>query len=216
MYTYIPSPLDFSSRIPPLQVTTEHQAKLPALYGNFPLAICFTHGSSCMSIPNSSHPPLAPHPHDVRYICFSIPACKQVQTQKLKLSFLSPLLKLILKKGLFICLFLAVLDLCCCAQAFPSCKEQGYSVVMACGLMAVASCIAEHGLQSAQASVVQHVGSVAVAHPLQSIGSVVVHRLSCFRACGIFLEERSIPCPLHWRADSQPLDHKGSPKMIFY
>ena len=28
---------------------------------------------------------------------------------------------------------------------------------------------------------------------------------------GIFLDQGSNPCALHWRADSLPLDHQGSP-----
>ena len=31
---------------------------------------------------------------------------------------------------------------------------------------------------------------------------VVVHGLSCSAACGIFLDQGSNPCPLHWQADS--------------
>ena len=47
---------------------------------------------------------------------------------------------------------------------------------------------------------------------LQSAGSVVVaHGLSCPVACGIFPDQGSNPCPLHWQADSQPLRHQGSP-----
>ena len=43
-------------------------------------------------------------------------------------------------------------------------------------------------------------------------GSVIVaHGLSCSAACGIFPDEGSNPCPLHWQADSQPLRHQGSP-----
>ena len=43
-------------------------------------------------------------------------------------------------------------------------------------------------------------------------GSVVVaHGLSCSAACGIFPDQGSNPCPLHWQADSQPLHHQGSP-----
>ena len=43
-------------------------------------------------------------------------------------------------------------------------------------------------------------------------GSVVVaHRPSCSAACGIFPDQGSNPCPLHWQADSQPLRHQGSP-----
>ena len=44
------------------------------------------------------------------------------------------------------------------------------------------------------------------------VGSVVVvHGLSCSAACGIFPDQGSNPCPLHWQADSQPLCHQGSP-----
>ena len=53
--------------------------------------------------------------------------------------------------------------------------------------------------------------------PLRSTGSrrqasaVVGHGLSCSAACGIFLDQGSNLCPLHWQADSQPLRHQGSP-----
>ena len=43
-------------------------------------------------------------------------------------------------------------------------------------------------------------------------GSVVVaHGPSCSAACGIFPDQGSNLCPLHWQADSQPLHHQGSP-----
>ena len=43
-------------------------------------------------------------------------------------------------------------------------------------------------------------------------GSVIVaHKPSCSAACGIFPDQGSNPCPLHWQADSQPLRHQGSP-----
>ena len=43
-------------------------------------------------------------------------------------------------------------------------------------------------------------------------GSVIVaHGPSCSAACGIFPDQGSNPCPLHWKADSQPLRHQGSP-----
>ena len=48
---------------------------------------------------------------------------------------------------LFIYYFLAVLGLCCCAQAFCSCGEWGLLFVVVRGfLIAVASLVAEHGL----------------------------------------------------------------------
>ena len=44
-------------------------------------------------------------------------------------------------------------------------------------------------------------------------GSVVVaHGPSCSAVCGIFPDQGSNPCPLHWQADSQPLRHQGSPR----
>ena len=46
-------------------------------------------------------------------------------------------------------------------------------------------------------------------------GSVVVaHGPSCSVACGIFPDQGSNPCPLHWQADSQPLCHQGSPETL--
>ena len=52
---------------------------------------------------------------------------------------------------------------------------------------------------------------------LQSTGSrptgsvIVAHGPSCSAARGIFPDQGSNPCPLHWQADSQPLHHQGSP-----
>ena len=47
-------------------------------------------------------------------------------------------------------------------------------------------------------------------------GSVVVaHWLSYSAACGIFPDHGSNLCPLQWQADSQLLDHQGSPPTCF-
>ena len=47
-------------------------------------------------------------------------------------------------------------------------------------------------------------------------GSVMVaHGPSCSAARGIFLDQGSNPCPLHWQADPQPLRHQGSPGIGF-
>ena len=47
-------------------------------------------------------------------------------------------------------------------------------------------------------------------------GSVVMaHGPSCSAACGIFPDQGSNPCSLHWQADSQPLCHQGSTKAGF-
>ena len=48
-------------------------------------------------------------------------------------------------------------------------------------------------------------------------GSVIVaHGPSCSAACGIFPDQSSNPCPLHWQTDSQPLRHQGSPSRLFF
>ena len=46
--------------------------------------------------------------------------------------------------------------------------------------------------------------------------AVVAHGPSCSVACGIFLDQGANPCPLHWQADSQPLRHQGSPRILFF
>ena len=57
--------------------------------------------------------------------------------------------------------------------------------------------------------------SVVLARGLWSAGSVVVvHGLSCSAACGIFPDQGSNSCPLHWQMDSYPLHHQGSPKHL--
>ena len=56
---------------------------------------------------------------------------------------------------------------------------------------------------------------------LRSTGSrcagsaVVAHGSSCSAARGIFPDQGSNPCPLHWQADSQPLRHQGSPHINY-
>ena len=44
--------------------------------------------------------------------------------------------------------------------------------------------------------------------------AVVAHGPSCSAACGIFPDQGSNPCPLHWQADSQPLRLQGSPNFF--
>ena len=80
-------------------------------------------------------------------------------------------------------------------------ENGGAPLAAACGLFTVvASLVAERRFV------------LIVEHGLSSTGSVVVaHRLSCSKACGIFPDQGSNPCLLHWQADSIPLSHQGSP-----
>ena len=91
--------------------------------------------------------------------------------------------------------------------------SQGYYSSVRCGLLiAVASLAAAHGLwgNPASAAAAHRLGSCALG--LESAGSVVVvNALSCSQACGIFSNQGSNPCLLHWQADSLPLSHQGSP-----
>ena len=80
-----------------------------------------------------------------------------------------------------------------CARAFSSCSKRGPLI------------IAVHWPLTIAASLV---GSTAS----RRAGSVVVaHGPSCSAACGIFPDQGSNPCALHWQAVSQPLRHQGSP-----
>ena len=57
---------------------------------------------------------------------------------------------------------------------------------------------------------------------LRSTGSrragsaIVAHGPSCSTACGIFPDQGSNLCPLHWQADSQPLYHQGGPTWLYF
>ena len=82
---------------------------------------------------------------------------------------------------------------------------RGLSLVAASGGHSSSRCT---GLSLSQPLLLQSTGS-------RRAGSVVVaHGLNCSAACGIFPDQGSNPCPLHWQADSQPLRHQGSPRMI--
>ena len=79
---------------------------------------------------------------------------------------------------------------------------QGLSLVAASGGHSSSRCA---GLSLSRPLLLRSTGS-------RLAGSVVVaHGPSCSAACGIFPDQGSNPCPLHWQADSQPLCHQGSP-----
>ena len=78
----------------------------------------------------------------------------------------------------------------------------GLSLVVASGGHSSSRCA---GLSLSRPLLLRSTGS-------RRAGSVIVaHGPSCSVACGIFPEQGSNPCPLHWQADSQPLRHQGSP-----
>ena len=83
-----------------------------------------------------------------------------------------------------------------CVRAFSSCGERGPLFIAVRGPLTIAA-------------------SLVVEHKLQT------RRLSCgsqaqlLRGMGIFPDQGSNLCPLHWQADSQPLRHQGSPVSSF-
>ena len=102
---------------------------------------------------------------------------------------------------LFIYLFIYYLWLC---WVFVSVR--GLSLVVASGGHSSSRCA---GLSLLQPLLLRSTGS-------RRAGSVIVaHGPSCSAAYGIFPDQGSIPCPLHWQADSQPLRHQGSPSKAF-
>ena len=88
---------------------------------------------------------------------------------------------------------MAVLGLRFCARAFSSCGKWGHSSSR-CASLSLSRRLLLRSTGSRRA------GSVTVAHGP-----------SCSVARGIFPDQGSNPCALHWQADSQPLRHQGSP-----
>jgi len=69
--------------------------------------------------------------------------------------------------------------------------------------LAVASLVAEHGLEGTRASVITARGLSGCSSRAQSTGSAVMARgLTCSTACGIFLDQGFSQCPLQWQANS--------------
>ena len=84
---------------------------------------------------------------------------------------------------------------------------QGLSLVVASGGHSSLRCA---GLSLSRPLLLRSTGS-------RRAGSVTVaHGSSCSAARGIFPDQGSNPCTLHWQADSQPLRHQGSPAVAYF
>ena len=100
----------------------------------------------------------------------------------------------------FLNLFIYYLWLC---WVFVSLR--GLSLVVASGGHSSSWCV---GLSLSRPLLLRSTGS-------RRTGSVIVaHGPSCSTAYGIFPDQGSNPCTLHWQADSQPLRHQGSPRYL--
>ena len=84
---------------------------------------------------------------------------------------------------------------------------RGLSPVVASGDYSSSRCA---GLSPSRPLLLRSTGS-------RRAGSVIVaHGPSRSVACGIFPDQGSNPCSLHWQADSQPLRHQGSPIVLVF
>ena len=88
---------------------------------------------------------------------------------------------------------MAVLGLRFCARVFSSCGKRGPLFIVVRGPLLLRS-----------------TGSMSAG------SAIVAHGPSHSAACGIFPDQGSNPCPLHWQADSQPLRRQGSPLFLIY
>ena len=84
------------------------------------------------------------------------------------------------------------------------------------GLLSTCGVRASHrsGFACCRTQVLGTQPSVFAAHRLKSTGSVVlVDGPSSSKACWVFPDQGSSPCPLLRQADSLPLSHQGSPPL---
>ena len=104
---------------------------------------------------------------------------------------------------------LAEVGLHCCSPALSHLGELGLLFTEVCGLLsAVSSLVGEHGLSSLGSRL-----SCSREHRFNGCGT---HGLSCSTACGIFPDQGSNLCPLHWQADSYPLATREVPLLVSF
>ena len=145
------------------------------------------------------HHHLQPCPRVLALSCYTTAAFVPQQITFFYLFIIYLLLFIYFYKFIYLIfnLILAALGLRCCAQAFLQLQRAG--ATLCCGAWA-SHC---SGFSCCGARALGVRASVVVSRGLQSAGSVAVaHGLSCSVACGIFPDQGSNPCPLHWQADS--------------
>ena len=112
---------------------------------------------------------------------------------------------------------MTVLGLHCCVKFFSSCGKWGL----------LSSCSEQtfhgSGFSYCGAWALGHAGFVRCGtwaqYPwlLNSRAQALdeMHGVSCSMACGIFLDQGSNPCLLHWQTNSLPLSHQETPEITF-
>ena len=102
-------------------------------------------------------------------------------------------------------LVLAVLGLCCCPGSSLAAASRGCSPALVHRLPVVVTSLgAEHRLRAHGPQDLWCVDSV-----------VAAHGLSGPEVCGIFFNQESNLCLLHWQVDSSPRIHQGAFHMVF-
>ena len=103
-----------------------------------------------------------------------------------------------------------MLDLCCCMGFFLVAESRCYSLTAVCGLLVVASLVAEHRLQGA-------LDSVLLAPELQSRDSMVGCKgLAAPKHVGSSPTRDGTCVSLHGQADSLSLESPAKPKELFF
>ena len=97
-------------------------------------------------------------------------------------------------KKTFVCLWLHWVFVC--APTFCSCSSWSLLFVLLCGLLITVASV-EHGLYTTGFS-------------------SSANRLSCFLACGVFLDQGSNLCPLHWQAKFLSTVPPWKSEMVFF
>ena len=108
--------------------------------------------------------------------------------------------------------------LCCCERFSLGAASGSYSVAVVLRLViSVAFLAVEQGLKGTRAAVVTASGlNSCLVQALKHGFDICGVGLSCSAARGIFLEQGSNSCLLHWQVDSLPLKLQGSPKAFFF
>ena len=160
----------------------------------FPLALNLSEHQGCFQWVSSSHQVAKVLEFQLQHQSFQWMFRTDFLTYTHYIIMLHPetnVFSLFLKKRILF-IYLATLCLRCCVGSCVVAKSGGYSLVLV------------HGPVSLRSTDSRHEGSFIVFPELYSTGSVVVTQgLSRSEECGIFLDQGSNLCLLHWQAGSQ-------------
>ena len=120
--------------------------------------------------------------------------------------------KFLLHNIQWLIIFFIALGLCCCAQAFSSGRTQG--LLSSCGAWASHCSGFSYCSRSTGFIVAARGLSIFRSQALRYSSVIVSHGRSYSTTRGIFSDQGSNLCPLHWQAYSYALRHQGRPALI--